>query len=237
MAFGAIRLLLAFAAAAAAAPFRAATPNTSFVLLRFHKVASKTFSTVLSRSLQPSFYGHTTLAAYKNGGLEGLHCCGAPTASRVVFIAFFREPASRIMSAIQAYRGMMYANFAFGKVSFGRRRLQQLGGLGKRNVGVADVAPRSERAGLANEVRKAYQWLNSTACADYTVADVKRVFATFQKVHAARGARPVRQAGRLRRGLRATPRGVRSPLVFAGSRRAKRPRATGEAKVVFGRAR
>ena len=130
------------------APFRI-KPNTSVVALRFHKVASTTFKSVLAADLQPSHMDHESLAAYRRGGLAELRCLGAPAAARVVFVTLFREPASRILSALH-----FYADFT-GYTSRVIRR------------GSSGVNPL--------QLRRAQTWVHTTPCYNYTAAEVSRV--------------------------------------------------------------
>ena len=147
---------------AVAEPTRVA--NTSFVALRFHKVASTTFKSVLASGLQPSYMEHETLAEYRAGGLDSLRCLGAPTARRVVFLALFREPASRILSALH-----FYSSFA---------SLSMMGSFGRRMATAAQQLGQPSPA----RVRAAREWLLHTPCSNYTATDVRRVLDTFSHV-------------------------------------------------------
>ena len=169
---------LAFLACAAAAKKERALPlpaNTSIVALRFHKVASTTFRDVLDQ-VQPSFMEHSTLVAYRTGGLPQLRCLGAPKQPRVVFVALLREPLSRILSALHFYAG--YAGFGYsmlggGALSLGRRP--------------AKGDPAKQRQ--MEEFAWARTWLRETqSCAGYTGAGVARAMAVLSSIgHATSG--------------------------------------------------
>lgn len=120
------------------------TINGSVVALRFHKVASSTFKAALLSSIQPSYMEHDTLPTYKDQGLLGLRCLGAPSANRVLFIALFREPASRLLSALHFYEGLLRgpAQYAYAEIR--------------------------------SDLQFAHKWIRETPCAEYTVGDVNR---------------------------------------------------------------
>ena len=148
--------------------------NTSFVALRFHKVASTTFKSVLAQGLQPSYMEHETLAAYRAGGLPTLRCLGAPTAPKVVYVALFREPASRILSALH-----FYSSFASAATvgSMGGGGLLH-GGLGRR----MQARTREEQKAFSNTLVAARAWLRDTPCEAYTAQNVSSVLKTFANV-------------------------------------------------------
>ena len=141
----AVHAVGSLSSAAMTVPFRI-QPNTSIVALRFHKVASTTFKTILAADLQPSYMDHESLAAYRRGGLAEMRCLGAPAAARVVFVTLFREPASRILSAMH-----FYATF----------------------TGYTSQIIR--HGSLVNQLRAAQTWVHTTPCSNYTAADVLRV--------------------------------------------------------------
>ena len=124
--------------------------NTSFVALRFHKVASTTFKTVLSDSVSPAYMEHESLAAYRSSGLTGLRCLGAPATPRVVFIALLREPVSRILSAVHFY------------ARFGTASVFLPGGV-KGSGPTIDYRARAKAA---------QEWLYKTPCSGFTSAGV-----------------------------------------------------------------
>jgi len=148
-------LLLATCHTVATSPFAAKLPNTSFVALRFHQVASTSFKYVLSHAVQPSYMEHEGLVAYQTGGLNGLRCLGAPYSMNVVFICLFRKPARRILSALH-----FYANFPV----------------------ITFVNSHSSGPSLATELLAARHWVSTTECSRYDAANVSHALSTFARV-------------------------------------------------------
>ena len=96
---------------------------------------------------------HDTLAVMRLGGLTGLRCLGAPSYPKVIFVALFREPASRILSALHFYDGFS-------------------GGV------ILSSGPRSA---LRQEVLAARRWIKETPCDQYTADGVNRSMASLAK--------------------------------------------------------
>jgi hypothetical protein len=153
------------------APKRTRVQNTSFVALRFHKVASTTFKGVIAAGFENVYMEHEALAAYKMGGPHQLRCLGAPTSPRVVFVTLFREPAARILSALYFYAGFAGAS-VFGVNTGLGRRLSVNGG-----KGLLAGYQKSPMAAIAS-VRS---WIGQTPCSNYTAAAVShQLDITFQ---------------------------------------------------------
>ena len=74
--------------------------TTNFVLLRFHRVGSLTARMALVNAvgLNRSYAEHKSLAIFNAEGLGGLIC--QRPAKRVVVAALFRDPVSRLLSAL-----------------------------------------------------------------------------------------------------------------------------------------
>jgi hypothetical protein len=161
---------LLVAASASATSYRAkhgdelaATANTSIVALRFHKVGSTSLAAILNAAVgvRGNYMRHESLAAYRQGGLPGLRCLGAPRAPRIIFVVVLREPAARILSALQYYSSLG----TFGVLNSGRG-----GGIDGRAL----VNPQRGAGDFLAKVRQMYSWLRTTPCSSFTVEAIAR---------------------------------------------------------------